>query len=153
MAVRAAYDPTAGEVLTAVNLEKLAGGWIGYADTATSQGPITAEADLTSLTVTVTVGTGRRIRITGYTWLSSNVADDVAAVYIKEGTTYLGRGQVTCALASAGNTATGQAVITPTAGAHTYKLACARPTGSGNVTSNASPSDLPFILVEDIGSA
>ena len=66
MAVRTAYDAVAGSTLTAANLDRYPGGWIGYAEATTGQTGISGAADLTSLSVTVTVGTSRRILAEGY---------------------------------------------------------------------------------------
>ena len=58
MAVRTAYAPVASTVLTAANLAKLPGGWIGDAQVTANQTGITTATDLTGLTVAVTAGTG-----------------------------------------------------------------------------------------------
>jgi hypothetical protein len=107
--------------------------------------------DLTSLTVAVTVGTTRRLRITGSVGFTSTVGD-VATVVIKEGATQLNVGQVQVQSA-ASLTVTASVVLTPTSGSHTYKLAARRETGSGNVQMNANATNPAFILVEDIGPA
>ena len=49
MAVRTAYAPVAASVLTAANLAKVAGGWIGYNEVTANQGSISTTVDLTSL--------------------------------------------------------------------------------------------------------
>ena len=65
MPVRTAYAgaAVAGEVLSAANVNRISGGWIGYNEVTANQTPITTEVDLTGLSVAVTVGTARRIRI------------------------------------------------------------------------------------------
>src|SRR5712664_756362 len=60
-----------------------------YVQVTADQGTFTAITDLTSLTVTVTVGAGRRIRITCLFALSSSVAADIGQGYIREGATTL----------------------------------------------------------------
>ena len=153
MAVRTAYDPTAGEILTATNLEKLAGGWIGYNQVTASQGSITADVDLTGLSVAVTVGPSRRIRISAYVAVETTVASDRAALLVKEGATQLTVATVSLLTAARGVSLTASVVLTPTTGAHTYKLSMVRTDGSGTLTSIASATQPAFILCEDIGPA
>ncbi len=154
MPVRTAYAPVAGEVLTATNVARLAGGWIGYAEQTGDQGAITTEVDLTSLTVTVTVGTGRRIRISARTLVVSTVANDIAALNIKEGAAQLQTGRTGALSGTAVSVGiSADVILTPTAGAHTYKLAMARETGTGTLTNKAAATAPAFIAVEDLGPA
>lgn len=152
MPVRTAYDPTAGEVLTATNLEKLAGGWIGYAEVTANQ-TATTEVDVTGATVSVTVGPGRRIRISGTSWSQSTVANDEVLLRIKEGATVLQTRTTQVSAAGPAEPLDIFAVLTPTTGAHTYKLTFGRNSGTGTITSFASATAPLFILVEDIGPA
>src|SRR5437773_562988 len=62
-------------------------GSAAYAQVTANQGTFTALTDLTSLTVTVTIGAGRRIKITGYAGLGSSVANDYMQILIREGST------------------------------------------------------------------
>jgi hypothetical protein len=156
MPVRTAYAgaAVAGEVLTAANVNKIPGGWIGYAEVTANQGSITAQVDLTGLSVAVTVGSSRRLRITAQAHFASTVASDGVALFIQEGATtlnVLGLQLPTSAGVTQGITCA--AVITPTAGAHTYKLQASRNTGTGTVNLAASATQPAFILVEDIGPA
>lgn len=153
MATRTAYAPVAGSVLTAANLAKMSPGWIGYAEVTAGQTPIAAAVDLTGLTVTVTVGTGRRIKITGQVFFSSTVTNDIAGLLILDGATQLNGSQVQLGLTGVGAvTAVASAVVTPTSGSHTYKLQAVRSSGTGVVSTSASSAIPAFILVEDIGS-
>lgn len=151
MDVRTAYDPTAGEVLTATNLEKLAGGWIGYAEVTADQSGITVEVDLTSLTVAVTVGPSRRIKITASVRVVTTVNNDAVTLKIAEGATILQQRDVTLSVASNSGGLVAEVVLTPTTGAHTYKLRMVRTLGS--VTMQAGATYPAFICVEDIGPA
>lgn len=126
-----------------------AGGELGYAQSVTVQPGITAVVDVTGGSKTVMVGAGRRIRISGQGGASSTVADDQAIGRIKEGATELG---VWLYGRLPGN-GSGSAILTPTAGAHTYKLTIERAAGTGTVTLGASATNPCFILVEDIGPA
>lgn len=131
-------------------------GTLGYAQTTTGQAGITAQVDLTSLSVPVTVGAGRRIKITGYVGnFSSTVNTDKFSVLIMEGATTLQTavGSVQAAAAGGGNSVVLDPIVVlqPTAGAHTYKLASVRNNGTGTGSTNAAPALPAFILVEDIG--
>lgn len=159
-------DPYEGQLIFETDTNKLvgyggvdwaprdAGGTIGYAQVTTTQAGISTETDLTGLSVAVTVGTGRRIRITGQGLIRTITTGGRAVGFIKEGSTYLGRwGGVQIDTVNEFDTLVGSAVLTPTAGAHTYKLSLLKEAG-GNTLSLFAASDFPaFILVEDIGAA
>jgi hypothetical protein len=158
MPVRTAYPGTqaVGDVLTSANFTKLPGGWIGYAEVTANQAGIgTGGADLTGLTVTVTVGTSRRIKVTGFVraW-SQTVANARIAFRVQESTTILNE-VVVEGSPVAGNAGDGNQVVwvaTPTSGSHTYKLT-AGVLDTGTTTMNAAATYPAFILVEDIGPA
>lgn len=150
MPVRTAYAGAAvsGEVLTAANVNKMPGGWIGHSEATASQAGITAETALTNLSVTVTVGTARRLRITVMVRLQAAGGGD-STVTIKEGATLLTNSSQTL-VAGKVETVMFSAVITPTAGAHTYNSTLG---STSSTDSNASATIPAFILVEDIGPA
>lgn len=127
-------------------------GVLGYAQVTTTQGTYTALTDITGLTVTVTVGSGRRIRITGYVPQGSSVATDLLRSFIRENGTTLQFNDAS-PNSTGGNNA-GQLIWigTPSAGTHTYNLSGQRVVGTGNVTMEADPTSPAFILVEDIGA-
>lgn len=153
MPVRTPYAgaAVAGEVLTAANVNKIPGGWIGYSETTTATTGFGAATDLTGLSITVTAGTNRRLLITCHVLISSSVAGDIARLDIMEGATTLNlaHGYMTTSASSISVAA----VITPTAGSHTYKLNAQRAAGGGALSTFASTSAPNFILVEDIGPA
>lgn len=152
MTVRTAYVPVAGTAITAANHIKFPGGWIGYAEVTANQASLEAGVDLTSLTVAVTVGTSRRIRITAYAALQGSVDGNLARLDIKESATILGSAQGS--LTTSGNVAFHPAIVlTPSSGAHTYKLTATRSAGVGTLSLNASATNIAYILVEDIGPA
>lgn len=156
MSVRTAYVGTqvAGDTLTAANFSKLPGGWLGYAEVTANQGSITTVADLTSLSVAVTVGTSRRLRITGHGVMASTVAGDVILGIIQEGASQLGRwAELQPQAANGFDIQEGSVILTPTSGAHTYKLTLQRAIGTGSVTLLAAGGNAAFILCEDIGPA
>lgn len=154
MASRTAYVSTEvdGDILTAANFDKLPGGWIGYVEATANQTTITTEADLTSLSVTVTAGTTRRLRLTGKVNFTSTVANDGAKLRIKESSTVLNAADNATPTGAGGVFIFASAVITPSAGSHTYKLTLAR-TGTGTLTMNASATEAAYLLIEDIGPA
>lgn len=125
-------------------------GVLGYAQATSNQSGIgTSDTDLTSLSVAVTVGSGRRIRVTVFTSISMQTAGARATVRIKEGaTTLAGASEDISVNNFAPMYAT--AILTPSSGAHTYK-ATAVVTAGATITSNASATEPVFILVEDIG--
>jgi hypothetical protein len=125
---------------------------LGYAEATANQGSITTPAaDLTSLSVNVIVGSGRRIKITGQvrSW-TSTTGDDRVIFAIQESTTVLNN--VVVALDPGANANGGDQVLwvgVPSAGAHTYKLT-AEAVDGGTITMNAAATFPAFILVEDI---
>lgn len=129
-----------------------AGGQLGYAQVVANQGGITAEVDLTGMTVNVIVGTGRRVKISGWGFFNSSVTNDIVRFLIHEdGVQIASGGAILPVTFSVGTSVF--AVRTPTAGAHTYKLRAARDSGTGSLSFNASAVFPAFILVEDIGAA
>lgn len=128
-------------------------GTLGYAQVVAGQGSITTEVDLTGLAVTVNVGSGRRIKITAECIMLSSVASDNAELRIKEGATQIQTGNVSVGVANVGSALTLIAIITPSAGQHTYKLSALRAQGTGSITMYADGNHLAFILVEDMGAA
>lgn len=153
MTVRTAYagTPVALAVLTAANFNKLPGGWIGHTDVTATQTGITSTVALTGLTVTVTVGTSRRIKVSGSFYMLSNVANDVFSGIINEGATVLQQGPVQ--VDANPRTVTPWCVLTPSAGTHTYFLSMGRAVGTGSGTLAASAASPCSILVEDMGPA
>lgn len=126
---------------------------LGYAQVTADQTGITAETDLTGLSVTVSVGSGRRIRATASVLITGTVASDEFIVNIKEGATVLQRAAYD-SLSGAGSsrpTSIERSVsLTPSSGSHTYKLSLLRNQGTGSLTSAAGVTYPGFILVEDI---
>lgn len=122
----------------------------GYSAAVANQGGITTETSLTNLSVTVTTVAGRRYRISAETAIESTVAGDTPRVSIKEGGTILAQAQLSVAIANQAYTFVKSAVVTPSAGAHTYNVTLLRAAGTGTMQLDSGPSS--FILVEDIGT-
>jgi len=128
------------------------GGVLGSASVTATQGTFTAQTDITGLSVTVTVGSGRRIRISCKAGCSSSIALDVGQILILEGATQLQNWSLDFRVANVGYYGTPSVELTPTAGVHTYKIAMVRIVGTGNLTSQADATFPAFITVEDIGT-
>ncbi len=122
---------------------------LGYAQTTATQGGITTAADLTGLTVTVTVPSGaRRIKITGQVPFNGGTADASLQLYIAEDGTTIQYVQSVNRISGNTYAVVCMASKIPTAGAHTYKLLGSV---SGGTTSVLPTSQNPaFILVEAI---
>lgn len=155
MAVLKRYTGSEWEVVGAAQSGSTARGTLsgGYAQVTANQGSITTtDTDLTGLSVTVTVNSGERIKITGRITVDSTVTDDTAELHIKESTTVLTASDILCRPGSIGKTGFAQVILTPSAGSHTYKLALQRVAGTGTLTMAASSGAPAFILVEGIGT-
>lgn len=128
-----------------------AGGQLGYAEkTATNQTGISAITDLTGITVTVTVGTNRRIKVTGHCGVQQITGAGTGEITIREAAVSLARGYRTLATNDFA-TLDPVYISTPSVGSHTYKLSMAT---TANTINTVYGTDNPaFILVEDIGAA
>lgn len=125
-------------------------GQIGYAEIRASQGSITTEVDIAGLSVNVSVPSGRVLKITSFLFIGDTVTGDEIRTHIKEGSTFLSTTAATSGPTSGFTSMVDSVTISPSAGAHTYKITVNRQSGTGTLTATAL-SDLPsFILVEDI---
>src|SRR5690606_9414670 len=106
------------------------------------QSGITSMTDLTGLSVTVNISAGRIIRITGHALIGVSNTRSVAAGWIREGSSTIGRfGAVdNQALAvSAFALGHGAAILSsPSPGQHTYKLSLEVTSGSGSASITAN---------------
>jgi hypothetical protein len=125
-------------------------GQLGYAQVTASQGSITTQTDLIGLSVNVVVPSGRILKISAQTLMNSTVADDVLGVEIMEGATRLAALRDNPSVANQNIEVSGSAIVSPSAGAHTYKLQALRFAGTGTVTMVAAADAPAYILVEDI---
>lgn len=144
----------ADEVVTAVKMNELAKGVLGYAQvTATQSGIGTTVTDLTSLSVAVTVASAaRRIWIGGQVTVRQITAAGTPAVLVYEGTTYLGAVGRTTLAASGFSTVAGGVLLTPTAGAHTYKLRGITSNNTMDCIADATNFGPNSITVLDLGA-
>jgi len=127
-------------------------GEIGYAQVVANQLGITAETDLTNLTVTLNIPGRRRIKISVDALISRTVADGLTQLNIKEGATFLQIANVRPA--SIDSIAVHRHIIfTPTVGSHTYKITLFQSSGTGTSGLNAGATFPASITIEDIGAA
>lgn len=135
------------------NLPKnVAGGALAApAQVATSQTGISAETDLTGVTVPATVGTSRRIKVVAEVTIGATVSNDAAVLRIKEGATVL-RKREGNVVAGRGLVMHAEVWLTPTAGAHTYKASLERSVGTGTLSVAGTDAD-SLMSVDDMGGA
>ena len=128
-------------------------GTLGYTQVTITHSGVTSgsNTDRTGLSVAVTVGAGRRIRITGFSLMSSTIAGDSSILSIMEGATQLQGATIDHRQAGTSVHVNLDVILTPGAGAHTYKLAIARAGGTGAISSVATANNPAFIHVEDTG--
>lgn len=126
------------------------GSTLGYTEVTSSQTGITTMTTITGLASTVTVPTGRRLRISVYLpEITNNTLNQGAYVRIKEDGVVIGQGDSSHGAASAGQQIFATTIRTPVAGTHTYTCEIS-PQGSGTVTVGSFPTYPSYILVEDI---
>jgi len=145
-------SPAGGQGIVTLTPPTFAAGTLGYAQVTADQGSITTAVDLTGLTVTVTPGAGRRIRIKGQVSYQSTVASDsgILAIFADGSQVELGQRALN-PTPNVPDVVGLEVVLTPTNAAHTYKLQGSRQ-GTGTLTMKASATTPAFILVEDIGT-
>jgi hypothetical protein len=145
---------TNGQRLVAASGETTGLSWqsmtLGYAEVTSNQGSITTIVDLTSLSVTVTVPAGARIKITGFGVMYQAATAGSVAIGIYEGATLLNEAVEQLTTANLQQSMSVFSVLTPSTGSHTYKLRGNAVLGSGAVTLNATATTPAFILVEMI---
>lgn len=154
MATRTAMPATivTGDVWTTTIIDRVPGGWIGDVEVTANQGSITTEADLTGLSLTVTVNTSRRIKISAAITMQNGTNSNGAILRIKESSTVLKECAKVNVSNAVGENMSTHVVITPSAGSHTYKVSLTNLIG-GTVVMTASGTNPASLLVEDIGPA
>lgn len=160
-------NPYEGQFIFETNTNKLvgyggvdwaprdAGGQLGYAAVNATLGAATyaTVTALAGLTTNVTVGTGRRVKVTGYIFGTADAVPSNIQMRILEDGTEVQLCEHSFVVAGQRVTWNGQVILSPTAGAHTYSLSAVRSNGTANVTFQGFATDPLFILVEDIGAA
>lgn len=121
----------------------------GYASSTATQAAIGAEVDVTGCSVTVTLVTGRRYRITGRVNTgTASAADTNVFILIKDGSTEVGRIAGMHSNTAKELTLFGSTVVTGN-GSKTYKLTIQSVGGTAATTNLGNSPN--FILIEDIG--
>jgi hypothetical protein len=127
-------------------------GWLGDAEVTANQAAITTQADLTGLTVTVTVGTSRKIRLSALVRYTDTIANDQGQLFIMEGATQLAIATIDLVNNTRQYSVTCEVILSaPSSGSHTYKLQGARG-GTGSMTMQAAATSPAFLLCEDLGA-
>lgn len=120
-----------------------------------SQGSITSEVALTSLSVSGTTLSSRNYKITlSIRSFSTTVAGDVFQLTVKQdGSLVIGEWNLYFPVAGTGiNGGSYVTTLVPAAGAHTYQAYATRITGTGTGTLDASSTGPATLIVEDIGT-
>jgi alkylation response protein AidB-like acyl-CoA dehydrogenase len=154
MANRTAKEFQPLETITAANLNKSAGGWLGDAtNLGADQTGITTTTDITNCTVTVTVGTARRIKIECTALVTCNNTASWNGTIVEDGTAIGRWGRMTSMANGESVQVGGFVTTTPSAGSHTYKMQATVTTGGGNIDVSGTGVGAARILVTDIGPA
>lgn len=142
-------DVTGGS--PAVNAVNVPVGQLAYAQVVANQGSITTETALTGLSVNIVVPAGRNLRVRGKVnaAITSGVGDQINLRIKQDGTT-IQEAPNRETFANGALEIPIEAIVSPSAGAHTYNLTLGRDTGSATITMQAGASFPAFLLVEDI---
>src|SRR6266508_4123640 len=140
--IPAASTETAGSTL----------GTLAYIQKTSNQTGITAQVDVAELSVTVTVAAGRRIRVSAWANCASTVLDDVFRLVLMEGAAQLAYDEAIARPTSTTPALQPIAILTPSAGSHTYKVQAARVVGTGTMSVFGASPNIAFIKVEDVGT-
>ncbi len=127
-------------------------GILGYAEVTANQTGIGATiTDLTSLSLTITYVANRRVKVTGEGQYQNNTNNEFTKVYIREASVTLTARNFYTAVTLINNGFHVEHILTPTAGARTYKLSANRSSSSGTTALIAASTEPAFIRIEDIG--
>lgn len=134
--------------------KNIAGGELGYAETATPlTGVVATIVDVPGVSVTVNPLPNRKVELAVFVpAIFSTVTNDSMNVMIREGATIL---QIMTLMVhqittyEAGGTMSLR--LTPSAGAHTYKVSAQRAAGTGTMQITAAANQKISILAKDIG--
>jgi hypothetical protein len=147
---------TAGDVLTAANVNLLPRGRVAYAQVTASQTPFTTQADVTGLSVTFTAVSGRNYRTTAFIELGYTAASDLIIAYLTTGANaQLVRHTIVSPALVAGASymvAVMSYNSSSLSGSTTHKLRLERNTGAGTLATFAAAASPGYIMVEDLGA-
>lgn len=148
MATRTPYEATAGATYTAANHARMPRGWVAYVAKTSNQTGISADADITGLTTTLTLTSGRRYKVSVIAHVITTSAGGLFRVNIDDG----GRVQLGAGNASTTETCTVTPWLTIDGdnASHTIK-AVLDITTAGTYTVLGDGEFPSLLLVEDIG--
>ncbi len=134
------------------------GGTLGYTSfTSDKTGSPGVSSTVTLAAVTITAGASRRIRVTGFAYNAyGSASSGVWAYQLRESSTVLAQTRLLQQAANDPMVNGGGgpvAILTPSAGSHTYTFYIMNVVASGSVHVEAGATYPGFILVEDIGGA
>jgi len=146
---------TAGDVLSAADMNALPGGVKARAVITAPQGGITTVADITGLTVTWTATANRLYRISAYALILGNVVDDEVYCDITDGSNAVQQRAADALNGAAATARVFNPVVTQTglSGSVTRKIRVTRQAGSGSLQVAADGVTPAWIMVEDLGLA
>jgi hypothetical protein len=143
---------TAGNILTAAQMNRLPWGIMGYAQATANQTGITTETNVTGLSVTFTADSTRYYKTTIYTFSAlQNTAAGYAEFKITDGSNVQKQSGVIYQGAGVQSPLCVSVVETGLSGSVTRKARAL--TNAGTLTLAASATSPMFIVVEDIGQA
>ena len=143
---------TAGNVLTAAQMNRLPWGIMGYASVTANQSGITTAVDVTGLTVTFTANSTRYYKTTVYTFSAQqNTAAGYGEIRITDGSNVQKQSGVIYQLAGVQALMCISVVETGLSGSTIRKARAL--TTAGTLLLAASATSPMFIVVEDIGQA
>jgi hypothetical protein len=143
---------TAGNILTAAQMNRLPWGIMGYAQVTANQTGITTETNVTGLSVTFTADSTRYYKTTIYTFSAlQNTAAGYAEFKITDGSNVQKQSGVIYQLAGVQAPLCVSVVETGLSGSVTRKARAL--TNAGTLTLAASSTSPMFIVIEDIGQA
>ena len=143
---------TAGNILTAAQMNRLPWGIIGYAQATANQTGITTETNVTGLSVTFTADSTRYYKTTIYTFSAlQNTAAGYAEFRITDGSNVQKQNGVIYQAAGVQAPMCVSVVETGLSGSVTRKARAL--TGAGTLLLAASSTAPMFIVIEDIGQA
>lgn len=150
---RTAYDAVAGTVLTATNLDRYPGGWVGEASaTSTQTSAGVGVEDLTGLSITFTAVAGRRYKISAIAAFTASVNDGAMALILTDGSnTQLQASTAPVVSATLSQPLDLFHTEVPGAGSITRKLRMQKPSGTGTLQLQAAASRPALLLIEDVG--
>lgn len=129
----------------------LNGSALGYAQVTSTQNLTGSQADVTSLSVTVTVPAGgvRRVRVSWQISLINNTnADNLVRTLVQEDGSQMNSSNAPISITGVDITVCGSATKVTTAGSHTYKLQAYKGSGTGTLVTACSSPSPGWILVE-----